>query len=52
MAKMEDERNGKESRCPESGREMEAWKTEIAMGDCIKGLERVGEEWGKCFWIE
>ena len=36
----------KESRCPESGGEMEARKIEIAMGDCSKrGLERVGEEW-------
>ena len=27
---------------------MEARKTEIAIGDCIKrDLERVGEEWGK-----
>ena len=31
-------------RCPESGGEMEARKTEIAMADCIKSnLERVGE---------
>ena len=30
-----------ESRCPESGAEMEARKSEIAIGDC----ERVGEEW-------
>ena len=36
-----------ESRCPEGGGEMEAMKTEIAMGDCIKSdLQRVGEEWG------
>ena len=35
-----------ESRCPESGGEMESRKTEIAMGDCIKtDIERVGEEW-------
>ena len=35
-----------ESRCPESGVEMETKKTEIAMGDCIKSdLEKVGEEW-------
>ena len=38
----------KESRCPERGWEMEARKTEIAMGDCNKSdLERVGEEWKK-----
>ena len=38
-------KTGKESRCPENGGEMEARKTEIAMGDCIKSdLERVGEE--------
>ena len=37
-----------ESRCPESGWEMEVNKTEIAMGDCIKSdIERVGEEWKK-----
>ena len=37
-----------ESRCTESGRELEARKTEIAMGNCIKNyLERVGEEWKK-----
>ena len=37
-----------ENRCPESGGEMEARKTEIAMGDCIKSdYERVGEEWKK-----
>ena len=30
---------------PEGGREMEARKTEIAMGGCVKGdLERVGEK--------
>ena len=30
----------------ESGGDMEARKTEIAMGDCIESdLERVGEEW-------
>ena len=34
-----------ESRCPESGGEMETRKIEIAMVDCIKsGLERAGEE--------
>ena len=27
---------GKESRCPERGGEIEARKTEIAMGDCVK----------------
>ena len=33
-----------ESRCPESGGETEARKTEIATGVCIKSdLERVGE---------
>ena len=36
---------GKDSRCPESGRETEARKTKIAMGNCIKSdLERVEEE--------
>ena len=46
VTKMEDEKNGKESRCPEIGEEMEARRTEIAMGDCIESdLERVGEEW-------
>jgi len=35
-----------ERRCPESGGEMNARKTEIAMEDCIKSnIERVGEEW-------
>ena len=35
--------------CEKHGRlKMEARKTEIAMGDCIKGdIERVGEEWNK-----
>ena len=33
---------------PRSGGEMEARKTEIVMGDCIKSdLEIVGEELGK-----
>ena len=46
--KWEIKKTGKESRCPEGGVEMEARKTEIAMGDCIKrDLERVGETWGK-----
>ena len=37
-----------ESRCTESGGEMEARKIEIAMGDCIKSdLEGVGQEWVK-----
>ena len=36
--------NGKESRCPESREEMEARKTEPAMGDCIKMTH---EEWEK-----
>ena len=35
MEKMGDEKLA-ESRCPESGGEMEARKTEIAMGDCVK----------------
>ena len=35
----------KESRCPESGGELEAMKAEIAMGYCIKrDIERVAEE--------
>ena len=35
-------------RCPESGEENEARKTEIATRDCIgRNLERVGEEWRK-----
>ena len=47
-----DIKNGKESRCPESGMEMEARKTEIAMGDCIKSyLETVRKEWEN-IWIE
>ena len=34
-----------ESRCPESGREMEARKSELARKDCDKtDLEKVGEE--------
>ena len=38
-------KTGKDTRCPESEGEMEARKTEIAMGDCIKSdLERMGEE--------
>ena len=41
-------KTGKESRCSESGGEMEARKTEIVMGYCIKtNLERVGKEWNK-----
>ena len=33
-----------QSRCPESSVEMEAIKTEIAMGHCIKSdLERMGK---------
>ena len=33
---------------PRKWREMEARKSEIAMGDCIKSdTERVGEEWKK-----
>ena len=37
-----------ESRCPESGGEMEARKTEFAVGDCIKSdLKIVGEKIGK-----
>ena len=37
-----------ENRCPESGGEMEAMKTEFAMGDCNKNdVDRVGDEWGK-----
>ena len=28
--------NGKESRCPENGREKVSMKAEIAMGDCIR----------------
>ena len=36
---------GKETRCPESGGEMQARKTEIATGDCIESdLEKLGEE--------
>ena len=35
-----------ESRCLEGGREMEARKTEIAMGDCVikSDVERLREE--------
>ena len=34
-----------ENRCTESGGEMDAMKTEIAMGDCLKSdIERVGEK--------
>ena len=41
-------KTGKKSRSPESGREMMARKTDIAMGDCIiNDLERVGEEYKK-----
>ena len=38
-----------ENRCPECGGEMEARKTEIAMGDCVikSDIERLGEEWKK-----
>ena len=44
----DDRRTGKDSRCPESGGEMEARETDTATGDCIKNdLERVGEEWEK-----
>ena len=40
--KFGDDKLANESRCPE----MEATKSEIAMGDCVKSdLERVGEEW-------
>ena len=39
-------KTGKDSRCPESGRETEARKTEIVTWDFIKSdLERVAEEW-------
>ena len=41
------EKMGNESRFPESGGEMEARKTEIAMGIALSDLERVGEEWEK-----
>ena len=38
-------KTGKESRCPESGGEMEAMKNEIMNMDCIKSdIERVREE--------
>ena len=41
-------KTGKEGRWPECGGEMEARKTEIAMGDCVMSdLERVGKEWEK-----
>ena len=49
-------KTGKESRCPESGGDKEARKTEITMGDCIK---RNIAEWkteqhikatGDCCW--
>ena len=41
-------KNRQKFRCQESGRGMEARKTEIAMEQRIKGsLERVGEEWEK-----
>ena len=44
VEKMLDEKLA-ESRCAESGGEMEVRKSEIAMEDCIKSdLERVGEE--------
>ena len=37
---------GEESRCPESGKEMMARKSEIAMRDYVKSdLEKIGEEW-------
>ena len=29
-------KTGKVNKCPEGGRETEARKTEIAMGDCVK----------------
>ena len=44
--KLGDDKLANESRCPEGGWKMEATKSEIAMGDCVKSdLERVGEEW-------
>ena len=36
VEKMGDEEKMSESRCPESGGEMEARKIEIAIGHCIK----------------
>ena len=37
---------GKDSRCQESGEEIEARKTEIAMGGCFKSdIEKVREDW-------
>ena len=40
-----DKKSWAKSRCPESGVEIEARKTEIAIGDCIKGdRERVRED--------